>query len=368
MLLVGDPAPTFEARTTFAPRLRFDNLAGRYIVLSFLGSAGHPVLRAAMEGLTAHQARFEKIDALFLGVSIDPEDERCARLVRHEPGIEFIWDFNRSVSCLFGAARPDNPTYHPGTLILDRGMRVTAVIPFVEQRAREHFTDVVNVLDRLPPLLSLGGFPPILQVPLIFEPEFCRQLITEFERHGGEDIGVLREVGGQTVRVVNDPTKRRRDYEIADAALLAQIHERLRRRLVPAIKHAFQFHATHVERNTIGCYDAADGGHFQPHRDDSTPASSHRRFAVTINLNAEDYAGGDLRFREFGLQTYRSPTGAATVFSCSLLHEVLPVERGRRYAYLPFMHDAAAAKVYEANREAVKRASAERADPTLASS
>ena len=361
MLFVGDPAPTFVARTTFParPELHLEQLAGRYIVLSFLGSAGHPVIQAAVEGLAAHRTRFGQIDTLFLGVSIDPDDERRARLVRHDPGIEFIWDFDRAVSCLFGAARSDSPAFHPGTLILDRGMRVAAVIPFAEQRAGQHFADVVQALDRLPPLLSLGGFPPILQVPGIFEPEFCRHLIAAFERQGGgQDIGVLREVGGQTVRVVKDPFKTRRDCEITDPALLAQIHERLRRRLAPAIKQAFQFDATHVERNTIGCYDAAEGGHFGPHRDDATPGSAHRRFAVTINLNAEDYAGGDLWFREFGFQTYRSPTGAATVFSCSLLHEVLRVERGRRYAYLPFMHDEAAAKLYEVNRQAVQAATA----------
>lgn len=358
MLLVGDPSPPFLARSTFNPRLQFDDLAGRYIVLSFLGSAAHPVIRAALEGLAANQARFGQIDTLFLGVSIDPEDERSARMVRHDPGIEFIWDFDRTVSCLFGAAQSDNPTYHPGTLIIDRGLRVVAVIPFVEQRAREHFADVVQALDRLPPLLSLGGFPPILQVPLVLEPEFCRQLITEFERHGGQDIGVLRDVGGQTVRVVNDPFKSRTDYQITDPTLLGQVHERLRRRLVPAIKKAFQFNATHVERNTIGCYEASKGGHFGPHRDDAPAHAKHRRFAVTINLNADEYTGGDLRFREFGLQTYRTPTGAATVFSCSLLHEVLPIERGRRYAYLPFLHDEAADKLWAVNREAIRAATA----------
>lgn len=358
MLLVGDPAPTFEARATFRNRFRFDELAGRYIVLSFVGSSNHPVLKAALDNLAPHRARFEQIDALFLGVSIDPDDERCGRLVRQDPGIEFIWDFDRAVSCLFGAARPDSTAYHPGTLILDRGMRVAAVIPFTEQRAAEHFSDVVQALDQLPPLLNLNGFPPILQVPHVFEPEFCRYLVSEFDRHGGQDIGVLREIDGKTVRVLNDPYKSRRDYMITDATLLAQIHDRMRRRLTPAIRQAFQFNATHVERNMIGCYDAAEGGHFWPHRDDTTPASAHRRFAVTINLNAEDYAGGDLRFREFGLQTYRSPTGAATVFSCSLLHEVLPVQRGRRYAFLPFIHDEAAARAYARNHASVQTATA----------
>jgi predicted 2-oxoglutarate/Fe(II)-dependent dioxygenase YbiX len=37
------------------------------------------------------------------------------------------------------------------------------------------------------------------------------------------------------------------------------------------------------------------------------------------------------------------------VFSCSLLHAVSKVTRGRRYAFLPFLYDEAAAKVREQN-------------------
>jgi predicted 2-oxoglutarate/Fe(II)-dependent dioxygenase YbiX len=62
---------------------------------------------------------------------------------------------------------------------------------------------------------------------------------------------------------------------------------------------------------------------------------------VTINLN-NDYAGGDLRFPEFGPRRYRGPVGGAVVFSCALLHEVTPVTRGVRYAKLPFLYDSAA--------------------------
>ena len=81
--------------------------------------------------------------------------------------------------------------------------------------------------------------------------------------------------------------------------------------------------------------------------------TAHRRFACTINLNAEDYEGGDLRFPEFGPQTYRAPTGGAVVFSCSLLHEATDVTRGRRYAYLPFLYDDAAAAIRQVNIDSV---------------
>ena len=117
-----------------------------------------------------------------------------------------------------------------------------------------------------------------------------------------------------------------------------------------------------MERYIVACYDGDVGGCFRPHRDNTTKGTAHRRFAVTINLNAEDYEGGDLRFPEFGQRTYRAPTGGAIVFSCSLLHEATPVTAGRRYAFLPVLYDEAAAAVREANRSFV--ADAEEPLPT----
>ena len=37
------------------------------------------------------------------------------------------------------------------------------------------------------------------------------------------------------------------------------------------------------------------------------------------------------------------------MFSCSLLHQALPVTQGKRYASLPFLYGDAAAKIREAN-------------------
>jgi predicted 2-oxoglutarate/Fe(II)-dependent dioxygenase YbiX len=70
---------------------------------------------------------------------------------------------------------------------------------------------------------------------------------------------------------------------------------------------------------------------------------------VTINLNAGDYEGGDLVFPEYGARTYCAPTGGAIVFSCSLLHQAMPVTKGRRFAFLPFLYDDAGAKLREEN-------------------
>jgi predicted 2-oxoglutarate/Fe(II)-dependent dioxygenase YbiX len=104
-------------------------------------------------------------------------------------------------------------------------------------------------------------------------------------------------------------------------------------------------------RYLIACYDASTGGFFKAHRDNTTKGTAHRRFAVTINLNSEDYEGGDLLFAEYGLKTYRAPTGGAVVFSCSLLHEATPVTKGKRYAFLPFLYDDDAHKIRQENKK-----------------
>ena len=39
------------------------------------------------------------------------------------------------------------------------------------------------------------------------------------------------------------------------------------------------------------------------------------------------------------------------VFSCSLLHEALPVTAGHRFAFLPFLYDEAAARRRAANNQ-----------------
>ena len=160
---------------------------------------------------------------------------------------------------------------------------------------------------------------------------------------GGEDSGYMVERDGKTVGVLDYDHKRRFDCLIEDPRTCRpRIRARIARRLAPEIRKAFQFEVTRIERYIIACYEAATGGHFAAHRDNTTPGTAHRRFAVTINLN-DDFEGGDLWFPEFGPRRYRPPAGGAVVFSCSLLHEATPVTQGTRYAVLPFLYDDAAA-------------------------
>jgi predicted 2-oxoglutarate/Fe(II)-dependent dioxygenase YbiX len=193
----------------------------------------------------------------------------------------------------------------------------------------------------------------------VLEPDFCRELIGVYEAAGGAPSGVMRTVDGQCVGQLDD-FKRRRDASIPPGPLVEGLRARIGSRLLPEIRRAFQFEATRIERYIVACYDAADGGYFRAHRDNGAPATAHRKFAVTINLNAAEFEGGDLRFPEYGRRTYRAPTGGAVVFAAGLMHEALPVTRGRRYATLPFLYDEAGAQVraaYAAQQAAAPAAS-----------
>jgi predicted 2-oxoglutarate/Fe(II)-dependent dioxygenase YbiX len=198
----------------------------------------------------------------------------------------------------------------------------------------------------------------VLLLPRVFEPELCRRLVALYEAEGGTESGFMVEREGRTVGVLDPRHKRRRDCEIREEALRAAIRERVSRRIAPEMRKAFHFAPTRIERYIVACYDAAEGGHFRAHRDNTTPGTAHRRFAVSINLN-DDYEGGALWFPEFGPRRYRPPMGGAVVFSCSLLHEATPVTRGTRYACLPFLYDEAAARLREANRGSLAEAGGE---------
>jgi predicted 2-oxoglutarate/Fe(II)-dependent dioxygenase YbiX len=192
-------------------------------------------------------------------------------------------------------------------------------------------------------------YAPVLTLPRILEPELCVALMAYFRRGQANPSGFCVDVEGRTVEYVNPMLKRRSDVTIEDEALLAAFRTRLEARLFPMVKRAFGWQASHIERYLICRYAEQDQGFFSQHRDDAVAGTAHRKFAVSLNLNAEDHEGGDLRFPEFGQRTYRPPTGGATVFCCSLLHEATPVTKGERFAVVPFLYDDEGARLRAAN-------------------
>lgn len=182
---------------------------------------------------------------------------------------------------------------------------------------------------------QLEGFAPALAVPDVLPAELCAQLIAAHDADNFES-GLWRAAGGKAALVPDPGVKRRRDHRLVDRELVEAVTAALEARLMPAIARAFHYSVTRLESYKVVAYDAATGGYFRPHRDNVTPDARHRRFALTLNLNAS-YEGGELVFPEYGAGLYRPPAGGALVFSGTMLHAVREVTAGRRYVLLSFL-------------------------------
>lgn len=350
-LAAGDPAPWFVQRSSGNPRYSFDTAGGRYIVLCFYASARDAIAREALAAVARNRKVFDDVNIAFFGVSADPRDEKDGVVHESLPGIRFFWDFDGTICRLYGAAPNDsapgdlNIPYRRFWLVLDPALHVVKRVAFGENSSGQE--GLFAFLAGLPPPDRFMGFAlqaPVIMLANVFEPAFCEKLIGLYESHGGRESGFMRDVEGKTVHILDRNHKQRRDHLIEDHQVMAEIRARVERRIVPEIRKVHQYNATRMERYIISCYAAEERGHFRQHRDNTTKGTAHRRFAVSINLN-DDFDGGELSFPEYGPRGFKMPVGGAGVFSCSLLHMVSPVTRGKRYALLPFLYDEEAARI-----------------------
>jgi predicted 2-oxoglutarate/Fe(II)-dependent dioxygenase YbiX len=341
----GEQVPAFHARSAANPRFAFDTLGGRWVMVLVPGSLADAAKAASVTGMIGSwPEHLTAARAMLLVIGTDPSDERGGCLV-DGPTRRVLWDDDGAARRALRATAPDG-TLREGWMLLDPTLRVFATWPLAAG------AEALATLGALPEPGAHAGVAmhaPVLIVPRVFEPAFCRRLIALYEAQGGGESGFMRDVEGKTVGILDGRHKRRKDAVIEDEALQAQMRARISARLLPQIRRAFQFNPTRIERYIVACYDEADRGFFAPHRDNTTLGTAHRRFAVTINLTTGEYEGGELCFPEYGPRTYVAPAGGAVVFSCSLLHEARPVTKGVRYASLPFLYDEDAAKVRTEN-------------------
>lgn len=343
----GEFAPDFNTVTRFNPRFHFNTAAGRYMLLAFMPR--DPARRAAaVAAWEAHRgALFDDYHLAAFFVAAEPVTDNGPR--DSLPGMRWFYDPADEIRGKYQLA-PDEAVW----FLIDPSLRILARAPL------EAPEPLFARMAALPPVSEYAGVPltaPVLIIPRVFEPELCRTLIDYYEARGGTLSGVMRDIGGRTVGVL-DPMKRRRDVMIEDQGLRRELLQRIDRAIVPMIRRALQFSITRLERYIVACYDADEGGYFKAHRDNETLGTAHRRFACSINLNAEEFEGGDVRFPEFGQRAYRPPTGGAVVFCCSLQHEATPVTRGRRYAFLPFLYDEEGQEVRDRNRVLIDNSAA----------
>jgi len=330
---VGDPAPWFTQQcTTAMGTYSFDMAAGRYCLMYFFASGADPETSARLSYI--RQPGVLPPDCLFFGLSADALDQSTGRLEPVAGTIRFFWDHDRQVASLFGLAEGTRKW-----LLVTPSLHIAAASDDVPDALEGLLAMLRHLPD--PHTRQMQAPTPALILPNVFEPTFCESLITYYHSQDTIQSGFFAEATqGDSVRVTDTSFKRRRDCVVKDRTVVSHLQARVVRRVVPEIQKYFQFRATQMERMIISCYDSADRGFFGAHRDNTVAATAHRRFAVSINLN-DDFEGGGLSFPEFGPQVFAPPAGGALVFSCSMLHAVSPVTRGRRYACLPFVYDDA---------------------------
>ena len=210
MLLAGDLAPFFQVASSVNRNFCFDTVAGRYIVISFFGSSQIPSSRHFLDEIVKHADRFDVTNAVFFGVSNDPQDMHG--IDAHDPGRIYFYDLDLAVSKKFelvseaaawGAENPDPSAVSRTTLVLDPSLRVIDVIPMDDGDVPRQIDRILSLLDSSPRPADRTTTPPVLIVPNVFEPELCGRLIQYYETHDVEDSGFMRDVNGKTVGVVD---------------------------------------------------------------------------------------------------------------------------------------------------------------------
>lgn len=241
-------------------------------------------------------------------------------------------------SLLQMSGRSAGPATRPLAFLLDRNQRILAVQDDgdLARWALARWGEEPPAA----PIAQIDQAAPVLIVPNVLSRADCRALIQRFHDMGSEPGMVTSLIKGEQVRRVYEDMKKRRDHRLSDPAVRKPLLALIARRLAPELIKAFHYRNFKFDRVLIACYDAERGDYFKRHRDNQTPRTETRRFALTLNLNSDEYDGGELIFPEYGDHRYKPPAGAAVLFSCTLLHEALPVTRGQRFALLSFLRDA----------------------------
>ncbi len=258
------------------------------------------------------------------------DDVALCRVTSREPvrdtDAQVWWDPDGTVARAYGVASGDLTA-----VVLDPNLRVVGVV--VGDRLADQVIELLDGTVHRGPATVVVAQAPVLLLPRALDAAYQDRLLGVWEHEGWIETGVERSSG----EILDADYKRRRDHTVRDPELLRELSSVLGRRVLPEVRKAFAFQANRFEGFKIACYDSSIGGFFRPHRDNLTPSTAHRVFALTLNLN-DRYEGGELRFPEYGNQLYRPDAGAALVFSCAHLHEVLDVTAGRRFVLLSFLY------------------------------
>ncbi len=340
----GYPAPIFALLDQNENAVILKNQVGKPTIIFLYAHDEIPGCQQIALAFRDLMPTFEKLNIQVFGVSLDAPLSRLEFAIKNNISFPLLCDYEQKVSRDYGVINeingdPNQLTYERMAVLLDINLRVVKIYKLNNfSEAMDSLLEDIQRLFLAEEPRHINAQAPVLLIPRVLDPGLCQRLIYIWETEGNEESGSMRRDGNRTIGVLNYNHKIRRDHFLEEGEMKALLDRIIRRRVFPEIKKAFHFEATRREDYRIGCYDSSRGGFFRAHRDNTTGGTAHRRFAMTLNLNADEYEGGYLKFPEFSPHFYKPETGSAVIFSCSLMHEATDVIAGRRFVLLSFFY------------------------------
>ena len=358
-IVLGDPVPWFTA-PLISGRLFQPLGCRRPLDRAQLSWARQPIrapMRELAETPCSDAHLFDEDRIVFYGVLTappqDPAPYAADSARRRSPSLPTM--------TAPSAARSAPPTM-PRTIVLDPMLRAIADIAW--DHAAGHAQTVAQRAARACRAVDdFAGVPltaPVLIVPRVFDFQLCDVLVQFYDKLGGEDSGFLLDDDGKTVdasSIIGSSAATISSLRIRN--LREAIRSQIVRRLVPA------------DRAVFPVPGHADGPLYRRllrqrrRRAFLSPSRQRqcRRAASPLRRHHQPQQGlrrlRSRAFRNSARRAYRAPRGGAVVFSCGALHQVTPVTRGRRYAFLAFLYGEADAALREANNSRLNESAAQ---------
>jgi peroxiredoxin len=319
-----------------------DHLAGKFLVLVFLNNPEDQQAIPLLTALEKSHDSLDKLNATLIALNASSNAVNNKRLKKQSG---FAWplcgDSTGAVFASYGL--------HKGNCA---NVRIVVLTPF--RQVRGWVDDPDNIDETIGAIMDILNanqdaeaaqwnppHAPVLIIPNVLSRAECKQIIETYHTGGPFTVRPPRPGefdGNYKIPVYEHDRQDRVDHIIKDKEMLAFLDSRIFERITPMIQKSFAFNVTQREDLHIARYVGERGGFPMGHRDNTSPATAYRRFALSMNLN-DDYEGGGVAFKEFGARAYKSPAGSAIVFSSSLLHEVLETTKGIRYTLISHLFD-----------------------------
>jgi predicted 2-oxoglutarate/Fe(II)-dependent dioxygenase YbiX len=341
-LLTGDRVPPYLGFTDKGALYTSENQTGRTVVLILAKNINAPELPPLLDAFSSLTDDFAAAEADVVALTGEKVEMVFEYSLAHPSRISLVGTLNH-----FNFPRHIGfDSKQPVILVIDRNMRVAERIE-TSAPATDVAAQALKVVRRLPTeaVRDIVLPAPVLILPNVFDRAFCKELV-EVHKAGPtfESSAVVMGGDGETRIKIKPETKIRQDFLIKrEHPLYPKITGIMMNRVVPEIKRCFQAEMTNTDIFLIAKYPGG-GGHFDRHRDDRPKSVAFRRFALSINItddtSGEGFEGGFIRLPEFNMHHYRTPTGAAIIFSVALMHEITPVIKGDRYVLVTHLFDA----------------------------